>query len=54
MTAEERAALDAQHDENQRMAQERIAYHEARAREEDDRRARRARRWAPLRRLLAR
>ncbi|HEU5213163.1 MAG TPA: hypothetical protein VFU10_10370 [Gaiellaceae bacterium] len=54
MTAEERAELDAQHDANKRMAQERIAYHTAKAREQEERRARRERRWAPLRRLFAR
>lgn len=36
MTPEEHA----QRDKHQRMAQERIAYHEAKAREEDERRAR--------------
>jgi hypothetical protein len=34
------------------MVRERIAYHEAREQEEAERRARRAHRWAPLRRLL--
>jgi len=36
MTAEDRARRD----ETQRLVRERIAYHEAKAREEDDRRAR--------------
>jgi hypothetical protein len=38
MTAEEHA----QRDETQRMARERIAYHEAKAREEEERRARKS------------
>ena len=52
MTPEERAQWKADREETRRMVRERIAYHEARAREEEEERARRARRWAPLRRLL--
>ena len=40
----------ARHEEHQRMVRERIAYHEAKAREEDERRARAAR--SPWRRLI--
>ena len=54
MTSEERAWMDAEHERVQAMVRERIAYHTAKAEEHDARRARRERRWAPLRRLLAR
>ena len=52
MTTEERERIDAEHERAQAMVRERIAYHTAKAEEEDARRARRERRWAPLRRLL--
>ncbi len=52
MTPEERARMDADHESAQAMVRERIAYHTRMADQEDARRARRARRWAPLRRLL--
>ena len=40
---------EARRDETQRLVRERIAYHEAKAREEDEQRERRRRRW-PFRR----
>jgi hypothetical protein len=52
LTSEERARLDAEHERVQAMVRERIAYHTRMADLEDERRARRERRWAPLRRLL--
>jgi hypothetical protein len=52
MTTEERAQWKADREETRRMVRERIAYHETCAQEEAELRARRARRWAPLRRLL--
>jgi hypothetical protein len=54
MTAEERAKWTADREETLRLVRERIAFHEARERAEHERRARKARRWAPLRRLIAR
>ncbi len=54
MTAEERAKWTADREETLRLVRERIAFHEARERAEQERRARKARRWAPLRRLIAR
>ncbi len=53
MTAEERTKWIADREETLRLVRERIAFHEARERAEE-RRARKARRWAPLRRLIAR
>jgi hypothetical protein len=45
----------ARHEEHQRMVRERIAYHEAKAREEEERRAAKARSpWGRLMRLLGR
>jgi hypothetical protein len=52
LTSEERARLDAEHERVQAMVRERIEYHTRMAELEEERRARRARRWAPLRRLL--
>jgi hypothetical protein len=52
MTPEERAKWIEDREETLRLVRERIAYHEAREQEEAARRARKARRWAPLRRLL--
>ena len=55
MTAEERTKWIADREETLRLVRERIAFHEARERAEAEaRRARKARRWAPLRRLIAR
>jgi hypothetical protein len=41
-TPEERRAWQERHEETQRMVAERIAYHEAKAREEEEERAKRA------------
>jgi hypothetical protein len=54
MTPEERAQMEAERDETQRMVRERIAYHTAKALAEEERRARKQRRWAPLRPLVGR